>query len=724
MTTDSLEPLKAKEQTKASVRPAPARSSTKAASSEMQAQSPHDDAASSKPQRRYGPRLSRLRTASVPAIRADFRLVGFALAFLAGAVATLFLFSILALGYAGSYDGRILPGVHAGSVDLSGLTRDQAIGKLQGSFTYLGQGEVTVTTPLGVTTITYDQLGRGPDVEVMADAAIAVGHSGNPIADAASVLHSTAFGEDIPVVVQVDPTVIAQRIRELVGTSSIPPQDAQATSKDGQFTVTKSAPGHGVDERAIGSEIIERLTDVNAPADLQAGGTFVDLPPQVSDKAAQDAITRAQKMEVDVTLTWTTLPSTAAVPSTWTPKSWPVTAAQIKSWIIFSMRPDGTYGPALDSAQVQGYLAALSSSVAIPAVEPTVVWDVNSKPVSLTAGKDGVGIDLPATTTALSQYLDKIASGQRPDPTLEVVVGPVHPQITGIEKVVNFEIIGQHTTQFYPGPSNGKGANIRVPAQKLNGLVVGPGQRFSFLEAVGPIDVAHGYAKGGVIVRGQSQHTGAIGGGICSASTTLFNAAAKAGLQIDERHAHFYYIDRYPIGRDATVYSNGTTTWDVQWTNDTPYPIVIRSWATYNWAQSTITVQFWSMKTYRTVTWTGGFKDATSRATVNPPKYVNNPSLQPGQTEWVEYPTDGFKTSVTRIVTDATGAVIHNDTWQSVYQTVNGQVDIGGGAPSPTPTGGTPTTPPTTPPTPPPATLTPTPTPTPTPKPSRRRKIS
>ena len=41
---------------------------------------------------------------------------------------------------------------------------------------------------------------------------------------------------------------------------------------------------------------------------------------------------------------------------------------------------------------------------------------------------------------------------------------------------------------------------------------------------------------------------GAMGGGICSASTTMFNAAANSGLQIDERHAHFYYISRYPVG--------------------------------------------------------------------------------------------------------------------------------------------------------------------------------
>src|SRR5450756_2811564 len=99
--------------------------------------------------------------------------------------------------------------------------------------------------------------------------------------------------------------------------------------------------------------------------------------------------------------------------------------------------------------------------------------------------------------------------------------------------------------QFYPDISNGNGANIRVPAALLNGQIVAPGQQFSFFQAVSPIDLAHGYAMGGVIEHGKSDHTGAIGGGICSASTTMFNAAARAGLQIDERHAHFYYCLLY-----------------------------------------------------------------------------------------------------------------------------------------------------------------------------------
>ena len=605
--------------------------------------------------------------------------VGFRVAFVVGAAAGLVLLAAIAVVLSFAYDDRVLPGVHVGSVDLSGMTREEAMASLQSRYAYLSEGEVTITTPVGVTTITYRQAGRAPDAEVMADAAMAVGHSGSPIADAASVVHSAAFGQDIPVVIQVDPTAIAQRIRQLVGTSSIPAQDAQAASKAGDFSVTPAVPGHGLDEKAVGAAIVDQLTRVDAPADLQAGGTFVPLSPQISDQNVQDAIARAQKMKVDVILTWKTPP--AAAPSSWVPQSWTIDAAQIGNWIDFGTRRDGTYAPSVDPAQVGAYLAGISSKISIPPIEPAVKWDASgSKPIGLTGGKNGVRLDLAATTAALSAYLDSLADGGRVQPSIEVVTGPVLPQITDVESVANMVVIGAWTTTFYPDVSNGYGANIRQPATNLNGQVIGPGQHFSFLGAVGPIDEAHGFTWGGVIVGGKSDHTGAMGGGICSASTTMFNAAATAGLQIDERYAHYYYINRYPIGRDATVYSNGSTTWDMKWTNDAPYPVVIRTGTTYG-STSTITIQIWSWPLNRTVTWTGGGMADIVEPHENPPEYVS--SLPPGVTNRVEYPVRGFNTSVTRIVTNTTtGAGIHNDTWFSGYTAVNGQVQIGGSPPS------------------------------------------
>ena len=685
MTTDSYEP---KEQSKGSVPGAVPRSPL-AAPQPSPAEPVEDDIAYAEPVRTSRARLPRpeIPTYTPPEEDAayslrDLRIVGFMAAFAVGAVATLLLFTAVAFGFAGNYANRVLPGVHAGPVDLSGLTRDEAIAKLQAGYAHLSRGEVTVTTPVGVATITYQQAGRGPDVEAMADAAMSVGHTGNPITDASSVIHSAAFGQEIPIVIQVDPTALAIRIHDLVGTSSVAPLDAQATAKGGAFSFVPASPGRGIDEKAIGAAIIDKLTETTAPADLEAGGAFVSLSPQVTDRAAQDAIARAQKMVVDVSLTWKVPPANA--PAAWKAQTWKISAALIRSWIVFGVRDDGTYGPAVDPAQVAAYLSGITAKASIAPKPPKIDFPTPGKPVNTSPGVDGVGVDLDGTTTALAAYLDSLATGGATQPNVEVVAGAIHPELGTID-TSGMVIIGQKTVFFFPGESNGFGANIRVPAINLNGQVVAPGAQFSFLRAVGPIDEAHGFAMGGVILHGKSDHTGAMGGGICSASTTMFDAAALAGLQIDERHAHFYYISRYPIGKDATVYSNGTSTWDLRWTNDTPYPIIIKAWTTRG-SQSSIVVQLWSMPLNRKVDWPDGVQKNIVPATDDPIRYVR--TLKPGQTYRAEYPDDGFDTQTTRTVTDASGTVIHKDTWLSIYGEVNGQLQIGI---TPTPGPATPT---------------------------------
>ena len=65
-----------------------------------------------------------------------------------------------------------------------------------------------------------------------------------------------------------------------------------------------------------------------------------------------------------------------------------------------------------------------------------------------------------------------------------------------------------------------------------------------------------------------------VGGGMCQVSTTVFNAAFEAGLQIVERHNHELYISHYPLGRDATV-SYGS--YDLKFRNDTPHWILLKT---------------------------------------------------------------------------------------------------------------------------------------------------
>jgi vancomycin resistance protein YoaR len=128
-------------------------------------------------------------------------------------------------------------------------------------------------------------------------------------------------------------------------------------------------------------------------------------------------------------------------------------------------------------------------------------------------------------------------------------------------------------TTTYP-PSLERHTNITTGAMQFNDVVIEPGGTFSFWDRLGPVSVERGYMYAGAIINNRSDEN-VIGGGLCQVSTTLFNAVARAGYDILERHAHGYYIDRYPLGFDAAVFEPGV---DFQWKNDTQYPVLIRAY--------------------------------------------------------------------------------------------------------------------------------------------------
>ncbi|HEX5579890.1 MAG TPA: VanW family protein, partial [Candidatus Limnocylindria bacterium] len=169
---------------------------------------------------------------------------------------------------------------------------------------------------------------------------------------------------------------------------------------------------------------------------------------------------------------------------------------------------------------------------------------------------------------------------------------------------------------------------------------------------------------------GRSVANGAIGGGICSTSTTLFNAAMRAGLEIGARENHSYYIERYPVGLDATVLKTDTWAQDMTFRNDMANPVVIRGYG----GNGFVRFDIWGIPDGRTVSLSA---PTTSNHGTAIETTVVNPDLAPGTSVRVEYPHDGFNAVVTRWVRDSQGNLIHEDTWYSDYRTVNGITEVG-----------------------------------------------
>ncbi|WP_029192442.1 VanW family protein [Paenibacillus harenae] len=157
---------------------------------------------------------------------------------------------------------------------------------------------------------------------------------------------------------------------------------------------------------------------------------------------------------------------------------------------------------------------------------------------------------------------------------LEAPLQTIYPRVDGeLIASIKSKRIGQYFT-YYNNRNKNRAHNISLAAKAINNYVVFPGERFSFNEVVGMRTEEKGYLPAPVIVRGEMSE--GVGGGICQISSTLYNAADRAGLQIVQRYSHSRNVRYVPPGRDATVSWYGP---DFVFENKYNQPVLIRAYA-------------------------------------------------------------------------------------------------------------------------------------------------
>ena len=125
--------------------------------------------------------------------------------------------------------------------------------------------------------------------------------------------------------------------------------------------------------------------------------------------------------------------------------------------------------------------------------------------------------------------------------------------------------------------TGGRKHNVKLALSKFNGMIVQPNESVSFNEIVGPHTSENGFKTATIIYNGE--FTDGIGGGICQASTTLYNALLLSGVQIDEVHRHTLPVKYVPLALDAMV---AEYTSDLKFTNTSEYPIYIKTYSDSN----------------------------------------------------------------------------------------------------------------------------------------------
>jgi vancomycin resistance protein YoaR len=225
----------------------------------------------------------------------------------------------------------------------------------------------------------------------------------------------------------------------------------------------------------------------------------------------------------------------------------------------------------LDEALLNQYLTTLSQQTdKDPQNAKIQVQDGPPRRISVFAlSEDGLKLNEEKSLQLLTEYF----KNQNDSGKVALAYDTVTPDIStsDIDNLGVTALIGEGTSNFAGSPKN-RIANIKVAIKRFDGVFIKPGEEFSFVKTLGPVDGSTGYLPE-LVIKGDKTEPD-FGGGICQVSTTAFRAAIYSGLKITARTPHAYPVGYYnPQGMDATVYVPNP---DLKFINNTPGPILIQ----------------------------------------------------------------------------------------------------------------------------------------------------
>ncbi len=551
--------------------------------------------------------------------------------------------------------GRILPGVSVAGVDVGGLTADEARTALRTRLADLSAGAIAIHSSAGSTTVAFADVARTPDIDGMVGDALSRGRGGTWFDETIAAIRLRMHPEAIDLRLGYEHDRAAALVAAFVDRTARTAIDASVVPATSAFVVLPSVNGLRLDATATMADLDRLMRDPATRAGAIVQAPIEIVSPALNTDQADSVRVAAAKVAAKMTVTAGG-------------RSWDIGSWKIRPWISFSW-VDGVYRPIIDRTAIPAVLKSIAKTIARPVRDAEFLRDKRGRIVGSMADRSGRALDVPASVQAIASALETRFVAATAAPPVNLAVTTIAPKRTTQEAAKAAPLmvmLGSWTTYYQVAAHNGFGANITVPTRVLNGSVVAPGAVFDFWANLGEVSLRTGYKLGGAIVGGHSVEGKALAGGICAASTTLFNAALRSGFEILARESHWYYITRYPLGLDATVSGSQT----MRFRNDTPNAILIRGYA----SPGIVRYEIWSVPNGRTVSLS---RPQVSNVVAGADSTVKTTSLSAGQTLRTEWPVDGKDVVVTRTVRDATGRVIHQDTFVTHYHRMIGILQVG-----------------------------------------------
>ena len=573
--------------------------------------------------------------------------------------------------YAKVYDGKIYPNVVMNGVDVGGMTQGEAKEALQNAFLDMLNNGLDVTLNGKQAKIDLRNSGAtDPDLiyDLMDFDADAAAQSAFNVARTGRLMRDQLYSVWLlaaPRQTNYDVTVLENQIVDLLY-AAFGDKEEPGTAAD--FTIevadedlweigfVEATPGRVLD---LDPELTDLKTDV-LDLDLQTMELFIvvedDMITEEEALALADEVIQAVE-QAPYALTHTS--------SAQRDYEWSISQEDMIEWlrpvrgVAASPDMEASVTLGLDEELLQAFFDEIHEDVDVKAQNARFVIE-DGRVEEFRGSLDGEALNEKETELVILEMFGTQEASET------IVVSVVEPDITtgSVNNLGIEEILGVGVSDFSGSPANRR-SNIQHGADKLNGLLIAPGETFSLVESLSPFTVADGWLPE-LVIKGDEIKP-EVGGGACQFGTTLFRAVMNSGLEVTERRNHSLVVGYYNDpsngnpGTDATIYDPAP---DFKWTNDMENYVLLTT--DVNFTTSEMVFTFWGTSDGRI----GGYTppQILSWNGYGPTEYKETTSLAPGVTR-CQAPHSGATTSFDYQVSYADGTEFEK-TFTSVYRSL------------------------------------------------------
>lgn len=544
------------------------------------------------------------------------------------------LFILIVLTFEVIFDDKFLPRVYVGDSHLGILSKSEAYRLLDAKYNQRLKSQIL----FGNSTIDLSTASAKIKISEALDKAFQIGHQ-NPLHiklyDQIKIL---LFGYNISPEIELSDD---KQLTSLAKTVYKSPKDAtleyggDLATTSAQIKITDGKTGLELDQATLSQEIENYII---------YGIYSSKLPMKIAQpKITNEKVKKAKEFIEQA--------SSNPVKLTFEGRNWELDAKTLIT--LINLEGDLL----IDEEKLLLFISEIASKIDQPIQEGQFNFNQLTGRVSeFQPSQEGKELDREKSATLISLALE----GKRAR-TISLPVNITKPKITteNVNSLGIKELLGRGISHF-SGSIPNRIYNVGLTASRINGVLIPPGEIFSFNNTVGEVSGETGFKQAYVIKSGRTVLDD--GGGVCQDSTTLFRAVLNAGLPVVSRTAHAYRVGYYeqgfPPGLDATVFH---PTVDFKFQNDTPAHILIQAYT----SGTTLFIDLYGTSDGRVST----ISKPSVTNQIPPPEDLrqDDPELPKGTIKQVDWSAWGATVTFTRNVKRG-GETLMNETYKSIYK--------------------------------------------------------